>query len=404
MTFAAAAYNLVRMRTLVAMYPQRHGLTAADSSRVPDGSRCRTADPGTVRCHEPDIVHRTAFFSNLLELDAQRAHSERLRGRRRCCQAPHVGIAHHRQASAGTTRMTEADSAAYFIGRPVADLQDPYRAEDSAFGSARLDDQRIERGEFAHCTFANISFKKACVKDTTFLDCAFIGCYFRRAEITSSRFIGCTFVDCNFSHIAIKSCDFKYSSFRGCQLPFSEILHCMPSEPNLREELARSLYLASSELGLSGDARRYRMEEIRAREDSYWAAVVGESSWYREHFDWFARVRVFFLLVLSLLNRWLWGYGQRAWILVRNLAFLAFVVFPLAFYAMRDGLVKKPQSTITPFDFVYFSLENVFPSGIRTGIEAISLEARITAGAESVIGVVALALFASYVFRWSLHR
>ncbi len=255
--------------------------------------------------------------------------------------------------------MTDADSAANFIGRPVADLQAPYRAEDRAFGPVRLDEQRIVSGEFAHCTFANISFKKACVQNTRFFDCVFIGCYFRRAEITSSRFIGCRFVDCNFSHIAIKSCDFKYSSFHRCQLPFSEILHCMPSEPNLREELARNLYLASSELGLSGDARRYRMEEIWAREDNYWAAVVGRSHWYREHFDLFARVRIFFLLALSLLNRWLWGYGERALILIRNLAAVAFAVFPLAFYAMRDGLVKMPQGTITPFDFVYFSLENI---------------------------------------------
>ena len=297
--------------------------------------------------------------------------------------------------------MTEA---AYCIGRPVADLQAPYRGEDCAFGSVRLDQQSIVGGEFAHCTFANISFKQAFVQDTKFLDCVFIGCYFRRAEITNSRFLGCRFVDCSFNHIAIKSCDFKHSSFRRCQLPFSEILHCMPPEPNLREELARNLYLASSELGLSGDARRYRMEEIRAREANYWSAVVGRSRWYREHFDSFARVRVFLLLALSLLNRWLWGYGERAWILVRNLAAVAFVAFPLAFYVMRDGLVKRPQGTITPFDFVYFSLENIFPSGIRTGIEAISLEARMTAGAESVIGVVALALFASYVFRWSLHR
>ena len=300
--------------------------------------------------------------------------------------------------------MTDADSPAYFIGRPVADLQAPYREEDCAFGSVRLDEKCIVGGKFAHCTFANISFKKACVQDTEFFDCVFIGCYFRRAEITSSRFIGCRFVDCNFSHIAIKSCDFKYSSFRRCQLPFSEILHCMPSEPNIREELARNLYLASSELGLSGDARRYRMVEIGAREDNYCAAIVGRSHWYREHFDSFARVRVFFLLVLSLLNRWLWGYGERAWILVRNLAVVAFAVFPLVFYVMRDGLLKRPQGTITPFDFVYFSLENIFPSGIRTGIEAISLGARITAGAESVIGVVALALFASHVFRWSLRR
>ena len=39
----------------------------ADSSRAPGGSRRRTADSGTVRRHEPDIVHCTDFFSILLE-------------------------------------------------------------------------------------------------------------------------------------------------------------------------------------------------------------------------------------------------------------------------------------------------------------------------------------------------
>ena len=178
----------------------------------------------------------------------------------------------------------------------------------------------------------------------------------------------------------------------------------MPSEPNLREDLARNLYLESSQLGLLADARRYRMEEIRAREANYWSAVVGRSRWYKEHFDSFARARALLELILSLLNRWLWGYGERAWTLVRNLVAVAFVVFPLAFYLLRDGLAKRPFGTIAPLDCVYFSLENVLPAGIQSGIEALSLTTRIAAGVESVIGVVALALFASYVFRWSLHR
>lgn len=300
--------------------------------------------------------------------------------------------------------MTEADLSAYLVGRPIAVLTEPYHAQDCTFGAARLDERRMSGGDFAHCTFANISFKKALVQDTAFLDCVFIGCYFRRTELSGCRFVGCRFIDCNFNHIAIKSCDFKHSLFRRCQLPFAEMLHCMPSEPNLREDLARNLYLESSRLGLSSDARRYRMEEIRAREAHCWSAVVGRSQWYKEHFDSLARALAFLELILSLLNRWLWGYGERAWILVRNLVAVAFVVFPLTFYLLRDGLAKRPPCTFAPWDFVYFSLENILPAGIQSGIEALSLATRIAAGGESVIGVVALALFASYVFRWSLHR
>ena len=88
---------------------------------------------------------------------------------------------------------------------------------------------------------------------------------------------------------------------------------------------------------------RYRMEEIRAREADYWSAAIGRFRWYREHFDWFARVRVFFLLALSLLNRWLWGYGERAWILVLNLAAVVFVAFPLG--VLRYARWSRKEAT-----------------------------------------------------------
>ena len=300
--------------------------------------------------------------------------------------------------------MTYEDSHAYFLGRPTAVLCAPYRATDTAYGATRLDDTTIANADFAHCTFANISFKKAVFQSSTFLNCIFIGCYFRRAELSGSRFIGCRFIDCNFSHVAIKGCDFTHSSFRECQLPFSELEFSMPSEPNLKEDLARNLFLESSRLGLSAEARRYRIAEIRAREVNLLSAALGSSQWYKEHYDGLARLRALRELVLSYLNRWLWGYGERARVLLRNLLLVALVLFPLAFFALSDGLSKESNSAVSWSDCIYFSLENVLPGGFQSGVDAVSLAARITAGVESFFGIVALALFASYVFRWSLHR
>lgn len=300
--------------------------------------------------------------------------------------------------------MVEIDSSAYLLGRPIGTLGTPYKGSDLAFGAARLDGQRIESGDFSHCTFANISFKEVVLRGSHFLNCVFIGCYFRRAELIDSRFIGCRFIDCNFSHVAIKSCDFKYSSFRACQLPFSELRHSLPPEPNLREELARDLSLESSRLGLSSEAREYRMAEIRAREDHLRSAVLGQSQWYKEHFDGFARLRALVQLSLSLSNRWLWGYGERVWPLVRNLVALALVLFPAVFWFLRDGLVNASGASIRLQDVLYFSLENILPAGIDSGVIAVGFAVRMAAGLESVFGVVAIALFASYIFRWSLHR
>ena len=300
--------------------------------------------------------------------------------------------------------MTQINSSAYLFGRPSGEFVVPYHGTDLAFGAVRLDGERIEHGNFSHSTFANIGFKEVVLISSAFLNCVFIGCYFRRAELTDSRFVGCKFVDCNFNHVAIKSCDFKYSSFRGCQLPFSECLYSLPAEPNLREELARNLALASSQLGLSSEARQYRMEEIRAREAHLRAAILADSQWYKEHFDGFARLRAGVQWSLSLANRWLWGYGERGRVLAGNVLMLGLVICPAAFWLLRDGLVHATRSNIGFWDAVYFSLENIVPSGLDSRVTAIGFATRMVAGLESVFGVVVLALFASYVFRWSLHR
>ena len=300
--------------------------------------------------------------------------------------------------------MTDANVVtAYHLGRPLAAFEAPYLESDKAFATQRIDGAVIESANYRHCTFANLSFKEAKVKSGTFLDCVFIGCYFRRAELTDCRFVGCRFFDCNFSHIALKSCDFRFSIFHGCQIPFSEFEYSLPTEPNLREELTRNLSVESSRLGLSREARRYRMAEINAYEQHLLAAIWGSSRWYKEHFDVSGRITACFKWLLSLMNRWLWGYGERVVVLVRNLL-LAFVVFAVLFYVFRDELSHPSGRPVSFLDSVYFSLDNVVPAGTVSEIVAGGSMTRILAGLESFFGVVAVALFAAYVFRWSLHR
>jgi len=146
------------------------------------------------------------------------------------------------------------------------------------------------------------------------------------------------------------------------------------------------------------------MAEIRAHEEHLVAAFLGKSQWYKVHFDGLSRVRAFVGWLLSLLNRWLWGYGERSLVLVRNLLLLAFVIFPGLFYACRTELTHDSGKSVSFWDALYFSLENIIPSGIVSGVVAIGTITRFLAGLESLFGVVAVALFAAYVFRWSLHR
>ena len=298
--------------------------------------------------------------------------------------------------------MTE--NSGYLLGRSVGKLAKPYKGQDFASGGQRLDGQNIAEADYKHCSFTNHSFYKTKIQDGKFLNCVFIDCYFRRAELQNTRFIGCRFIDCNFSHISLKSCDFRYSVFRGCQLPFDEFVHLLPSEHNLREQITRNLAIESSNLGLSREARSYRMAEIRAREEHLLSAVKGTSTWYREHYDWPRRVEALVQWLFSLLNRWLWGYGERAWVLVRNLLLVSVIIFPAIFYMLRDELEHTSHRVPGLVEIIHFSFENVMPAGVISNVVAVGNVARTLAGIESLFGVIAIALFASYIFRWSLHR
>lgn len=146
------------------------------------------------------------------------------------------------------------------------------------------------------------------------------------------------------------------------------------------------------------------MAEIHAHEQHLRAAILGRSQWYKEHFDGVGRIWAALKWTLSLLNRWLWGYGERAIVLVRNLILLAFLVFPILFYFFKDQLSHTSGKPVDFLGALYFSLENVIPAGVVSEIVATGSTTRFLAGLESLFGVVAVALFAAYVFRWSLHR
>ena len=295
-------------------------------------------------------------------------------------------------------------SSEYHLGRSLAQFEPPYSDTDKAFAARRYDDKVIRSPKYEHCTFVNLGFKGAKLADGQFLNCIFVGCYFRRAEVTNCRFVGCRFFDCNFNHVSLKSCDFRFSIFRGCQVAHSEMGYNLPREPNLREELARNLSLESSRLRLSREAKRYRIAELRAHEEHLQAAMLGKSKWYREHFVGLARVSAFLEWGLSLLNRWLWGYGEHAAVLIRNFLALAFLIFPILFYAFKHQLSHISGEPADLIDLLYFSLENILPAAFTSGIVATGSVTRLLAGVESLFGVVTVALLAAYIFRWSLHR
>jgi len=297
-------------------------------------------------------------------------------------------------------------SSLYALGRKVEELRPPWRSRDATFSSKRVDEDTIDDGEFEHCTFANVGFLRSKVERSHFLNCTFIDCYFRRAKLQNSTFVGCRFIDCNFDRIEIVASGFSYSIFRGCFISIDELLHNLPSQPNVRKLLTHNLFVESRKLGFSAEARKYRLQAIAAQEAHLKAAIRADSQWYRDHFDGPARILACGRLVVSVLNGFFWGYGENARRLLGNVLALSLFVFPVCYY-VGSALEKLPSAdsaTVSFLECVWFSLLRIFPTGLSMGIGPTGPLGYLLAYFESIIGLLALALFASHIFRWSLSR
>lgn len=302
--------------------------------------------------------------------------------------------------------MPEDTSSLYLLGRKIEKLKEPWHSKDAAFCTHRVDKENINGGKFEHCTFANVSFLRAEIKKSHFLNCTFIDCYFRRAKLQNSSFIGCRFVDCNFDRIRVFASDFSYSIFRGCFISIDELLHNLPSQPNVKKLLTQSLFTESRKLGYAAEARRYRLQAIAAEEAHLKAAIRADSQWYRDHFSGPDRLLACVKLVGSKLNGFLWGYGENARRLLINVLALSLLVFPTAYHAgsALEKLQLGDSASVSFLECVWFSLLRIFPTGLSLGISPVGPLGYVLAYFESIVGLLAIALFASHIFRWSLSR
>ncbi|WP_423930773.1 hypothetical protein [Candidatus Palauibacter sp.] len=180
----------------------------------------------------------------------------------------------------------------------------------------------------------------------------------------------------------------------------------LPEEPNLRSDICGNLALESSKLGLRDDARRYRTEEMAARESHLLKAVLGESDWYVSHYPGFSKFRALFRLAGSRLNRYLFGYGESLFVLLRNSSIAALGIFPsIYYYLLRFGFGHQNGDGNVSFgDCMLFSISTMFPIPNLSDIFTTRWVTHVIATTEAICGVIVLAFAAAYVFRWSLRQ
>jgi Pentapeptide repeats (9 copies) len=298
-------------------------------------------------------------------------------------------------------------SEALIGGRQLHPLggSQPSAVSDALFQADRVDKQVFEGARFSNCTFANVSFRDASLLSCTFENCAFIDCYFRRSVIDSSRFLGCKFVTCDFPKTSFRQVTFVYPQFRDCSIPYDDVEASLPSEPNLRRQMADNLAREAEAAGATRDARSYRLQADRALERYLWNGATGADQWSRDHFPGLADRSLAAVRVIGRwANRFVWGYGERGWVLARNVAVLAVGVFPLLYYLLRHDLSQQNGGTVGTLSYFLLSFASLLNGAGFSGVEPTTGLARAVVGIEVAVGLAAIGLGVALLLRWITRR
>jgi hypothetical protein len=279
------------------------------------------------------------------------------------------------------------------------------RGSDSLFAATLANDWKFSHAIYKNCTFANVSFLLATLDNCMFENCAFLDCYFRKTTITSSVFAACKFEDCTFSDSRFVDATFDFPAFRGCFIPYQDFETQLPDDPGKRYKIADELAREAAASGAAGDARLYRLVGAPAYEKHLWNKALASGSDYYRHFDSNERLKASVLYVRRKINRFVWGYGEKGWVLARSFSIVGALLFPLLFWLLIRGQLRLPRGRPARLiDYELFSFDNLLN---RTGFSAMTFsgrEAQTLVGAEVLVGLVFIGLFISLIFNWIRRR
>lgn len=249
--------------------------------------------------------------------------------------------------------------------------------------------------------FIRLGLRDSIIKGTSLEQSIFEGCYFRRAKLTNVSFVGSSFNNCNFEGAEIRSCDFKYARFHRCLMPADEIISNMPTEPNLRRELARELRANAISVGRTDDADKFLLQEINADIGYHKEIVKSETTYFREkHGSLLDRFGSLVRLIRLWIGTKVWGNGTKLGNLIRTviLTLAISTILNLVLDAQYIQANEVSPERLSWVDAIYVSVSSMV-SISNLGYVPISAWARILSLLNSVMGLVFLGLFVATVYR-----
>lgn len=282
-----------------------------------------------------------------------------------------------------------------------ADLSNfPQKGHHFTFCDAVNDGLKVTDASLQTCHFHRIGAKDALFERSSLTQCLFEDTYLRKARFSNVQFTGSTFRNCNLEKASFHGCDLSYCSFQATKLDRNEILGNLPSEPNLKRDLARNLRKNFEALGDKDSADMFLDIEIEAHEQELLGIFRRNTEYYRSHYSGVDQAFAGLKYLGSKLSGLIWGYGHRVRRLVMSYLVLSFF-FGLITYFFRLPFVVDAQKSVRPLGFwesIYYVFAETLGLGAAPLVPA-SEVAKALQLCQAFLGTLFLAMLAAAAYR-----
>lgn len=278
---------------------------------------------------------------------------------------------------------------------------------DVVYSGFRWDNRAVfDNKIFDNCVFSKMGLRKCKFSHMNFGHSVFIDCYFKEGVFSCCDFTGALFINCNFDEATFVCCEFQYVKFEKCYITYKAMRSNLPQRRhNQNRDLCRNLGLEALHAGDDENFRKYYFEEKKASEKYYLKKFCHTKTeaggFYDKKYNIWDAISGFFHYILSKLNRFLWGYGEKLGRLVSNML-LVVIGYWIVYQNMS---IEKSEEAIEWYDGLYISFSNFFTiSPVDTYNFPDSWIYEFASVTEAGIGVILVGFFVAAVFRYINRR
>lgn len=194
------------------------------------------------------------------------------------------------------------------------------RIEDKIFN------ENITNGNYHNKLFIRIGAKKKVFSNVDFSHTYFEHCYLKNCVFNSCNFNGCKFINCNLSGSSFPGSIFDYALFEKTFIDDDILSNNCPSHDNITKKFARSLRTNFQSLGDSESVNKAIQVELQAAKNHLFDSWNSNKRYYREKYEGFLRIKMFFSWLYFKAQEFVWGNGESLYKLVRTgIIFLLFM-------------------------------------------------------------------------------